>query len=298
MPVDKAGGMNLIPNEKQNLIDGMVRELSAIPGMRAIVLGGSLARGTALPDSDIDLGLYYFQDNPFETRLVKQVAESMSVGRPPVVTDFYQWGPWVNGGAWIWTGVAKVDFLYRNIDQVRSVIAQAKIGEHASDFYQQPPYGFHSVIYMAETQICIPLYDPTGVIKELKASVAEYPSALKQRIVGDSLWGARFTLEHAVKFAHRGDVYNSAGCLTRVASGLTQVLYALNEWYFISDKGAMEAIAMMPLQPKDFVMRLQTILAQPGATAESLTASVERLTELFNAVVSLAGELYRERYTL
>lgn len=33
--------------------------LGALPGIRAVVLGGSRARGTHRPDSDWDLGLYY-----------------------------------------------------------------------------------------------------------------------------------------------------------------------------------------------------------------------------------------------
>ncbi len=288
----------MIPSEKQKIIDTLVHALSAIPTMQGIVLGGSLARGTAKPDSDVDLGLYYFQDKPFAIEDVQRVAKLVSVGRPPTVTEFYQWGPWVNGGAWIWTAAGKVDFLYRNIDHVRRVIAEARAGETASDFNQQPPYGFQSVIYLAETQACVPLWDPNGIIRDLKASVAEYPPALKQRVIGDSLWGAKFTLEHAVKFAHRGDVYNTVGCFTRMASNLTQALYALNEAYFISDKGAMEAIAAFSIRPAEYPVRLQAILAHPGEGVSELDKSVERMGELFNEVAELAGEMYRERYTL
>ncbi|MGB8644937.1 MAG: nucleotidyltransferase domain-containing protein [Anaerolineae bacterium] len=280
------------------VIDSLVRDLSAIPGMQAVVLGGSLARGTAQPDSDVDLGLYYFEDAPFSIADVRRVVEGVSGERTPVVTEFYQWGPWVNGGAWIWTPAGKVDFLYRNIDHVRRVIADARAGKSMSDYYQQPPYGFHSVIYLGETQVCVPLYDPVGVVQALKQSVAEYPPALKTRIVDDALWGVRFTLEHADKFAHRGDVYNAAGCLTRVASNLTQALYALNEVYFISDKGAMAEIGRFSLRPADYPARLQAVLGAPGADVQALIASVEQMRELFNEVVALAGEMYRERYKL
>ena len=38
-----------------------------------------------------------------------------------IVTGMDEWGPWVNGGAWIQTPVGKVDFLYRNLDQVQAV---------------------------------------------------------------------------------------------------------------------------------------------------------------------------------
>jgi predicted nucleotidyltransferase len=38
--------------------------LIQVDGLQAIVLGGSWATNTQRPDSDIDLGLYYFEDTP------------------------------------------------------------------------------------------------------------------------------------------------------------------------------------------------------------------------------------------
>ena len=38
------------------------------------------------------------------------------------LAGYYQWDPWVNGGAWIETPVGKLDVLYWNIEQVRRVI--------------------------------------------------------------------------------------------------------------------------------------------------------------------------------
>jgi|GEM_PF-4239521 len=43
----------------------VVSRVSRIFGVAAIVLGGSHARGTADPHSDIDLGIYYHAKNPF-----------------------------------------------------------------------------------------------------------------------------------------------------------------------------------------------------------------------------------------
>lgn len=40
-------------------IADMAARLTAVPGIRAVALGGSRARGTHRPDSDWDLGLYY-----------------------------------------------------------------------------------------------------------------------------------------------------------------------------------------------------------------------------------------------
>ena len=133
----------------------------------------------------------------------RPLQSARSVGSPrlfrasddPVVTDFYGWGPWVNGGAWIHTDAGKLDLLYRNLHQVRQTIDEAQRGIVHHDYYQQPVYGFYSVIYLAETAACIPLHDPMGRIANLKRKVAKYPSALRQRIVGDSLWMRRIHAE-------------------------------------------------------------------------------------------------------
>ena len=45
--------------DTQALIDHIVQRLRRVEGVVGIVLGGSRARGTHTPDSDIDLGLYY-----------------------------------------------------------------------------------------------------------------------------------------------------------------------------------------------------------------------------------------------
>jgi Nucleotidyltransferase domain len=75
-----------------------------VPGVVAVVLGGSYARRTARPDSDLDLGLYYSENSPPDVEAIRRCAETISApNTPPTVVGYYQWGPWVNGGAWIRT---------------------------------------------------------------------------------------------------------------------------------------------------------------------------------------------------
>ena len=76
----------------------------AIPGMKAVVLGGSFARGRARPESDIDLYLFYSESSPFSIQGLRELAEAVNDSPAPGVTDFYGWGRWVNGGAWLTIG--------------------------------------------------------------------------------------------------------------------------------------------------------------------------------------------------
>ena len=264
--------------------------------MVAVVLGGSFAGGTPHDASDLDVGLYYHEAKPFSIADIRRVADGVSAKGAATVTDFYEWGPWVNGGAWIFTDRGKVDFLYRNLDQVERTIAQAHEGIVHHDYGQQPAYGFYSVIYLAETQICIPLFDPDGRIAKLKREVEAYPPKLAARIIADSLWGAEFTLIHARTFAAQGDIYNTAGCLTRMASNLTQALFALNGRYFICDKKAMNALAQFPKLPPGYVENINRILGCPGATTQELIRSVGDMERTWQSVVSLPGVEFRSKY--
>ena len=207
-------------------------------------------------------------------------------------------GAWVNGGAWIHTAQGKVDFLYRSLEHVQRTIDEAQQGITHHDYNQQPPYGFYSVIYLAETQICIPLYDPDGQIARLKRQVTAYPPKLKQQIVADTLWNAEFTLLHAQGFAAQGDVYNTVGCLTRAAGKLTQALFALNERYFIRDKQVMKTMAAFSFLPEGYITQVNQILARPGSTPGELVRAVSDLGQAWRSVAALAGDRYQPKFNL
>jgi predicted nucleotidyltransferase len=292
------GNIPNIPQPKRSLLEQLVGQLSGITGMAAIVLGGSYASGTQHETSDLDIGLYYFEAKPFSITDIQGIAEKVSVLRPATVTGFYEWGAWVNGGAWLHTPHGKVDFLYRNLDHVQRTIAEAQQGIAQHDYDQQPAYGFYSVIYLAETQICIPLHDPERLIAELKHRVEVYPPKLKQQIITASLWAAEFTLLHARSFAAQGDIYNTTGCLTRAASNLTQALFALNEKYFMRDKQVLDTVAKFPNLPSGYIQQINRILACPGSTVQELTKTVSDLEQAWHSVVSLTGVHYEPKFQI
>lgn len=282
--------MIALPADKQTLLDELLPRLIAVPGVTAVVIGGSYARGRARPDSDLDLALYYHDAAPFAIDAIREIARAISVDGSPTVTDFYGWGAWVNGGAWISTRAGKVDFLYRRVEHVRRAIEDARAGKTEIDFAQQPTFGFHSTIYLAETQDCVPIDDPTGVIAELKALVEPYPPALKAHLIGGCLWSAEFTLYHARGFAARGDTYNTVGCVLRILYHLTHVLYALNETYFAGDKGSFERIAAFPLKPDGYTDDVIALLQHPGVDLAATTREAERLWQSVKQASSSTGD--------
>lgn len=287
-----------IPVEKQRFLADLVADLRAIPGVVAVVLGGSHASGNFEASSDLDIGLYYQEHAPFAVADIALLARSISTRGAPIVTDFYGWGPWVNGGAWLHTEVGKVDFIYRNLDQVERTIDEACQGIVRHDYDQQPTFGFYSVIYLAETSVCMPLYDPEQHIQRIKQRVETYPTLLRERVVVDALWSAEFTLLFARDYAVRADVYNTTGCLMRVLANLTQARFAINERYFLSDKRVMKRIGTFAQLPSSYVERMTGALAHVGATAEELVQSVAVIESVWQDVVALVGAMYQPRFRL
>ncbi|GAB4034350.1 DUF4037 domain-containing protein [Spirosoma gilvum] len=284
-----------IPQAKRNTLDLLVNELQTIDNLVAIVLGGSHCMGLANESSDLDVGLYYYPAAPFAIDEVKSIANKYHVEDTLTVTDFYQWGAWVNGGAWINTASGEVDFIYRNIEQLKATIDKARNGIWETDFDQQPPYGFSSVIYLAETKYCYPLYDPYGIIKELKQQVEQYPPKLKQTIVQQGLWAAAFALWQAEKFAAKQDLYTCMGCFTRIVKNIVDVLFALNEEYAMGDKRSLDLIVKMPRCPNKLIDQIEEILS---SNRNTLSLNASRLRELFDQVVRLADGMYQPYFNL
>jgi hypothetical protein len=284
--------------EKAWLLGEIASALAKVADVEAVALGGSHARGTQGPESDLDIGIYYREAAPFRINDIRDIARSFSVSGSPTVTEFYGWGPFVNGGAWIDNAVCKVDFLYRNLDQLEQVVAAAGRGEWEHSFDQHPPFGFRSPTTLGEIHVCKPLYDPKDTLGALKAAVAIFPPALKARIVQDTLGCAEFSLLHARDFAKTGDVPNTVACLTRVHHYFVQALFALNGTYLLNDKRVMQEIATFTKKPIHFGARMSAILAAPGSDAEALAASVGRLTTIFVEMLACAGGAYKPKFPL
>jgi len=280
------------------LIDSIVSKLRSIINVEAVVLGGSRASGTHRPDSDIDLGIYYSSTTPLNIEDIRKIAEEVNDIPNPVITNIGEWGRWVNGGAWLTIKGQRVDFLYRDLDFVTKIINECLEGKKEADYYQQPPYGFYSYIYCAEINICKIFYDPKGIITNLKDQVKIYPQVLKENIVNGELWSAEFTLEHAKKYVQRGEIYLFAGCLTRIISSLVQVLYALNEEYFINDKRIYKDVVKFNKKPENFIDKINSILSKTGLTKEELNNTLEKIVNLFNEMVLITEGTYKPKFIL
>jgi hypothetical protein len=179
-------------------LNRLASALAEVPGIEAIVLGGSRARGTAHERSDYDIGLYYCAAIPLDTGRLLETAKGLA-DEPgtTAVTPIGEWGPWIVGGAWLSIEGRKVDLLYRNVEAVAQVIEACRSGNVTMDYQPGHPHGFCSAIWAGEIAFCRPLHDPRKTIAGLKAIALPYPSALRETLVRRFQWEIPFSIENA-----------------------------------------------------------------------------------------------------
>lgn len=278
------------PEPALRLAGYLAARLGTVEGVVAVVLGGSWARGSARPDSDVDIGILYEPAQPPDLVVLRQLAEEMDDRHlPDLLTPFGGWGPWINGGGWLEVQRQRVDWIYRDLNQVRRVIEECRSGHPTLAYQAGHPHGFHSHIYLAELHYCQVLHDPGNVVAALKEQVSEYPPPLKTALVERFLWEANFALGTAQKPASRGEVQYVAGCLYRCVACMVQVLYALNERYFSNEKGSVQEAAHLPRTPIRFEETVTRVLSEPGADAARLRASIAEFEQLVRVVEELSS---------
>jgi len=129
---------------------------------------------------------------------------------------------------------------------------------------------------MGEVHCCRPLYDPSCAIVRLKELTIDYPSTLREALIRKHLFDAGFELMIARGPAARNDVMYVAGCLFRAVGFITLTLYAINQRYFINEKGALDETREFPLKPNGLHDELTAVLANIGSDPPALSDSLAR----------------------
>ncbi|MGW5124612.1 nucleotidyltransferase domain-containing protein [Streptomyces sp. NPDC004069] len=236
-----------------SFLDSTADRLAALPGVRAVALGGSRAQGTHRPDSDWDLAVYYRgRFDPADLRAVGWEGEVSGIGA---------WGGGVfNGGAWLIIDGRRVDVHYRDLDVVEHECAEAEEGR-----FRVEPLLFHlagipSYLVVAELAV-------NRVLRGELPRPAGYPPALR-RSAPDHWYGlATATLAYAkAGHAPKGDLTQVAGAIALAATQAAHaVLAARGEWT-TNDKGLIDRAGLRAVD--DIVAGLAP---RPGALTAALT---------------------------
>jgi hypothetical protein len=202
---------------------------AGMPGVVAVVLGGSRATGESDLASDWDLGVYY-----------RGAIDTSALAARGTVYPPGAWGRVMNGGAWLTCGALKVDVLLRDLDVVDAWSHLAAEGRYEVDALLGYVAGVPTYTLLAERATA-------RTIRGALPPVGPYPAALAATASERWRYHARFTLEHARSRARRGDVVGAVAQASKaVIERAHAVLAAKRAWVFnekrIVDRAGLAAV--------------------------------------------------------
>jgi Nucleotidyltransferase domain len=274
-------------------LDAFVERLKHVPGIVAIVVGGSRARGTADPSSDTDLGLYYDRQSPLNVAALDAIATACDDRKcAGLITELGAWGPWINGGGWLRLDGQSVDLLFRETSKIEAALDDAILGQIEIAYQPGHPFGFLSSIYVGEVALCLPLWDPSHWVAKAKEKIDGYPERLRRELVRRFVFEADFSLLISDKSINRSDVTYVAGCLFRSIGCVLQIVFALNRKHWMNEKGALALADRFELVPAHFKKRVerawQHLEPNPVSLREAIR-TVRELTEEVNRLLRQEG---------
>ncbi|NHN54298.1 nucleotidyltransferase domain-containing protein [Calidifontibacter sp. DB0510] len=240
-------------------LHAIAADLVTVDGVLGVTLGGSRARGDALPESDADLGVYY--RGPLDLVGLQQRADAWS-SAPASIAGPGEWGPWVDGGAWLTVDGVAVDWILRDVDRVAAQCDRALRGEFAFHAQAGHPLGFLDIAYAGELASSVLLADPSRQLAALRARLTSYPAALRTVLI-EATWEADFLVGAARKGVPRGDRTYVLTCLTRAILLCAHGIQAAAGQWVTNEKGLVAAAATAAEAPPEFARRADLMLADP-----------------------------------
>lgn len=255
-------------------MDKIVTALSAVPGIHAIVLGGSRARRTHSPSSDIDIGIYY-DSSAIDINTLNKAAQAVDdEHRKNLITPPGGWGKWVNGGGWLAIDGCPVDFILRDTERVKKIIEEGRKGVVTSHYQTGHPHAYINVMYMGELAICKVLWEKGNNISAMKRTAEQYPDELQKELVRLFSFEAEFSLWLAENSIDKDDVYYVIAHVVRSISALNQVLFALNKEYCLNEKKAVMMIEKFDVHPTGYKNKIDDIFASAGIDNKKVCAQL------------------------
>jgi hypothetical protein len=257
-----------IPPALQPLLDAflpIIRRMSS--GRYAITIAGSLGKGVGDKHSDIDFRLCC-------DALPEPAA--LTAAEADLDNAVAEWGKrgFVVDGCWT-----------RLIGDIDAELAHWLAGD------PQPTPMFWTVWgYYLLPDLChqVIIEDPDGVVAGWQAKLAIYPPQLKQAILDKYTATLRYWRQdyHYRNKVTRGDYMFLANLTNLLVHALVQVLFAINETYYVGDGNNLSFMADFSRQPRGFAARIQAIL-YPRTADNMLAVQYNELMSLVDETLEL-----------
>ena len=256
------------------MVKQLFEELSRLPQVEAIALGGSRAGTNYDEKSDYDVYLYCTGpvEEPVRREILSRYCSYMELGN-------HYWE--LEDNVILRSGV-DMDILYRNLLDFTADVASVVEGCQARNGYTTCMW--HNLI------TCKIVYDPEGKLAAAKERfTVPYPARLKQNIITQNrnlLSGTMPAYDGQIRKAvNRGDLVSINHRTAAFLESYFDVILALNEVTHPGEKRLIKLCKLnCPKLPADFEENLTHLLrdlfAAPEAVADDLAAIVAELDKI------------------
>jgi hypothetical protein len=257
----------------QAVIDECLPKLRALgSGRCAVTIGGSHGKGTFDERSDLDFRV--FCDEIVGAPRYRETEVWRAFAR---IVD-HQRAQGINiDNCWV-----------RTTGEIESELAAWLNGRALPVEMVWTLWGYHLLTDIANQMV---IDDPSGIVAGWQARLTPYPRALQRAVMEKHMgslnyWRSDFHYRNKVE---RRDQVFLAGISSRLVHDMTQVLFAINNTYYVGDGNNLHYVEQFAVQPKDFASRVRTIL-YPPQSGDALTAQYEMTMELIDELAPLAAE--------
>jgi hypothetical protein len=224
----------------------IAERLQGREGLRAIVVGGSVARGYADLYSDLEMPLFW--DDPPSDEVRKAIVADLGA------EFLYGYDGPANEDQLLIDGF-QVDFWQCSVAYEETVF---------EDVLTRFDTDLGSSNFMDTVRACIPLHGE-ALIARWKELARCYPDELVARNIAESL--GRLDRGHLEVHARRQNPTMVYGAIGALQKQVFLILLALNQEYFPSHKWMYRSLARMRVKPADVVQRFRIAYARPQAEA-------------------------------
>ncbi len=253
------------------MFQSLIRELSSLPQMDAIALGGSRAGDSYDDKSDYDVYLYCTDFIPDDVRrnILSKYCSYIELGN-----HFWE----LEDNCTLNNGV-DIDILYRNLDDFTQGIAAVAEGYQAGNGY--------TTCMWHNLNTCKILYDRHRRLAAAKKRFSiPYPVQLKENIILRNRKLLHGTLpaysSQILKAVNRGDLISVNHRTSAFLESYFDILFALNEQTHPGEKRLISLVKKnCPLLPKDFEKNLNSLFlhlySAPEQIGHDLTVILQNL---------------------
>ena len=249
------------------MVEELFKELSEIPEVEAIALGGSRAGAVFDEKSDYDVYLYCTGpvDVTLRTQILSKYCKIMEIGN-----HFWE----LEDNCTLNNGI-DIDILYRNIDDFSAEVASVVEECIAHNGYTTCMW--HNI------NTCKIIYDRDGRLAKVKERFnVPYPNALKENIIKNNMRLLTDNLPsyyaQIKKAAKRGDLNSINHRVAGFMESYFDVIFALNEKTHPGEKRLIQLVQKECSKvPANFEKNLNNLFENMFTSPELITANLENI---------------------